>query len=57
MSTRKDRSVPWILRYRERKDLSKKIRKTEAAVKSESRTRLGFSDEIKIFTKKKLVGL
>tara|TARA_B100000212_G_scaffold341984_1_gene326989 strand:- start:17725 stop:17925 length:201 start_codon:yes stop_codon:yes gene_type:complete len=33
MSTRKDRSVPWILRYRERKDLSKKIRKTEAAVK------------------------
>jgi len=32
MSTRKDRPVPWILRYRERKYRSPKVRKTEAEI-------------------------
>ena len=32
MSHRKDRSVPWILRYRERKLLSAKMRKTEEQI-------------------------
>ena len=34
MTQRKDRSVPWILKYRQRKYRSGKMRKTESEIQS-----------------------